>query len=197
MKAEMGSIFIVYRSLLHPKLEQIRTVPRSDFELLGALKLDPRTQTTSYNDALYFWIAILSKNTKSIVTLSSRSLHLNKFITKKYQNWWSKVTISDLRANVALFQLTTGHDPSKSKNTRANTSKEGSDFEDQDSDAKQIGESLDTRVANRQGDTIKNDDSDKDSEANFKHRGHKKQCLLEIVFSMTSQAIQTCLTLTT
>ncbi|KAJ8440053.1 hypothetical protein Cgig2_025532 [Carnegiea gigantea] len=105
------------------------------YELPGALKLDPHTRPTSYNDALYFWTAILSKNTKFIATLSSRSLHLKKFMTKKYQDWWSEVTISDLRANVGLLQQTAGHDPSKSKkNIRGNTSKDGSDFEDQDSD---------------------------------------------------------------
>ncbi|KAJ8432421.1 hypothetical protein Cgig2_016051 [Carnegiea gigantea] len=52
-----------------------------------------------------------------------------KFMTKKDQDWWSKVTISDLKANSA------GHDPSESKkNRRGNTSKDGFDFEDQDSD---------------------------------------------------------------
>ncbi|KAJ8435025.1 hypothetical protein Cgig2_013675 [Carnegiea gigantea] len=144
-------------------------------ELRGALKLHPRTHPTSYNDALYFWTAILSKNTKSIATLPSRSLHLNKFITKKYQDWWSKVTIDDLRANVDFLQQSAGHDPSKSKKSRrGNTSKDGSDFEDQDSDAERTGESLDTTVADRGGDIIDSDDSDQDSEANFKHHGHKK-----------------------
>jgi len=57
-------------------------------ELPGALKLDPRTRATTYNDALLFWTALLCKNTKSIATLPSRSLHLNKFMTKKYQDWW-------------------------------------------------------------------------------------------------------------
>jgi len=73
-------------------------------ELPGVLNLDPRTQTTTYNDGLFFWTALLSMNTKSIATLLSRSLHLNKFMTKKYQDWWSKVTISDLRTNATLLQ---------------------------------------------------------------------------------------------
>jgi len=112
-------------------------------ELLGALKLDPYTRTTSYNDALYFWTAILSKNTKSITMLLSRLLHLNKLITKKYQDLWSEVAISDLRANVCLLQHNAWHDASKSKkNTMGNTSKEGSNFEDQDSDVEQTNKSL-------------------------------------------------------
>jgi len=55
------------------------------------------------------------------------------------------------------------------------------------------------------GDTVENDDNDQDSEANFKHRGCKKNAipslpilpeyLLEIVSSMISQAVQTYLTL--
>ena len=85
------------------------------------------------------------------------------------------MTISDLRANVDLLQLSEGHDPSKSKkNRRGNTSKDGSDFEDQDSDVERTGEYLDTPAADRGGDTIDNDDSDQDSEANFKRCGHKK-----------------------
>jgi len=114
------------------------------------------------------------------------------------------VTISDLRANVGLLQQSAGHDPSKSKkNTRGHTSKEGSNFEDQDSDVERT-ESLDTPIADQGGDAIENDDSDQDSEAKFKRRGHKKvgpslpillECLVEIVFSMTSQVVQTCLSL--
>jgi len=55
-------------------------------ELPSVLKLNPSPRTTSYNDALYFWTAILSKNTKSIAMLPSRLLHLDKFMTKKYQD---------------------------------------------------------------------------------------------------------------
>jgi len=81
-------------------------------ELPCVLKLNPHTWTTSYNDALYFWIANLSKNTKSIATLLSCLLHLNMFMTKKYQDWWSKVTISDLRASGGLLHQSAGHNPS-------------------------------------------------------------------------------------
>ncbi|KAJ8430754.1 hypothetical protein Cgig2_009059 [Carnegiea gigantea] len=145
------------------------------YELPGALKLDPRTWFTSYNDALCFWTAILSKNTKSIAMLSSHSLHLNKFMTKKYQDWWSKMTISDLRANVSLLQQSAGHDPSKSKkNRRGNTSKDGSDFEDQDSKVERIGESLDTPITNRGGDTIDNDDSNQVQKLTLNVVGIKK-----------------------
>ncbi|KAJ8434404.1 hypothetical protein Cgig2_002606 [Carnegiea gigantea] len=130
LRYEKLSYLIALRSSF-PPLRRATTF----YELPGALKLDPRTRPTSYNDALYFWTAILSKNTKSIAMLPSRSLHLNKFMTKKYQDWWFKVTISDLRANVGLFQQSARHDPSKSKkNRRGNTSKDGSDFEDRDSD---------------------------------------------------------------
>ena len=93
----------------------------------STLALEPQPA----NDASLFWTALLCKNTKSIATLSSRSLHLNKFMTKKYQDWWSKVTISDLRTNVALLQQSAGHDLSKfKKSTRGNVSKDRSDFED-------------------------------------------------------------------
>jgi len=105
------------------------------------------------------------------------------------------VTISDLRANVGLLQQSTGYDPSKSKkNRRGNTSKDGSYFKDQDSDVERI-EDLLILLLLIEGDNIDNDDSDQDSEANFKRHGHKK-CkivlpilpvrLLEIVFSMAS-----------
>jgi len=53
-------------------------------ELSGTLGLDPCPRTTTYDDASYFWTALISKNTKSIATLPSRSLHLNKFMPKKY-----------------------------------------------------------------------------------------------------------------
>ena len=46
------------------------------------------------------------------------------------------MTICDLRANVVLLQQGAGYDPSKSKkSTGGDTSKDGSDFEDQDYDA--------------------------------------------------------------
>ena len=144
-------------------------------ELSGALKLDSRTRTTSYNDALFFWIALLFKNTKTIATLSSHSLHLNKFMTKKYQDWWSKVTISDLRTNVVLLQQSVGYDLSKSKKSaRGNTSKDRTDFEDQDDDIKHTDEFIDIPIASRGEGIVENDDTDQDSEANFKRRGRKK-----------------------
>lgn len=81
------------------------------------------------------------------------------------------MTISDLRINVGLLQQSVGHDPSKSKkDTNGHTSKEGSDFEDQDSNVEQTDESLDTPIADRGGDTVENDDSDQDSETNFKRK---------------------------
>ena len=111
-------------------------------------------------------------------------LDLNKFITKKYQDWWSKVTIRDLRANVVLLQQSAGHDLSKSKKSAGgDNSMDGSDFEDQDYDVEHIGEFIDTHVASRGEGIIKNDDSDQDSEANFKRRRRKKnaRCLLQIL----------------
>ena len=55
-------------------------------------------------------------------------------MAKKYQDWWTKVTISNLKSNVDLLQQNAGRDPSKSEeNTRGNTLNEGSNFEDQDS----------------------------------------------------------------
>ena len=74
------------------------------------------------------------------------------------------MTIIDVRANIGLLQQSAGHDPPKSKkNTRGNTSKEGSDFEDQDSDVERTDESLDTPIANRGGDIVENDNSDQNS----------------------------------
>ncbi|KAJ8426680.1 hypothetical protein Cgig2_018771 [Carnegiea gigantea] len=112
-----------------------------------------------------FGLPFLFKNTKSTAMLPSISLHLNKFMTKKYQDWWSNVTISDPRANVGLLQKSAGYDPSK-----GHVLKDESDFDDQDSDADQTNESSDIQIANRgfRG-------SDQDSKANFKHRGYKKR----------------------
>ena len=57
--------------------------------------------------------------------------------------------ISDLRANVGLLQQGAGHDPSKfKKNTRGNTSKDGSNFENQDFEVEWTRESLDTPITN-------------------------------------------------
>jgi len=84
---------------------------------------------------------------------------------------------------------------------RGNTSKDGSYLEDQDYVVKHTGESIDTLVASRGEDIVENDDSDQDSEANFKRHGRKNarsslqippEWLLEIVFSMTSKAVWTC-----
>ena len=110
-------------------------------ELPSALKLDPSTRTTTYSDALYFWTSLLSKSTKSIVTLPS-----------------------------------VGHDLFKSKKSaRGNTSKDGSDFKDQDHNVEHTEKSIDTPIANRGEGTVQNDDSNQDSEANFKCRGCKKR----------------------
>ena len=96
-------------------------------------------------------------------------------MTKKYQDWWSKAAISDLRTNVVLLQQSARHDLSKSKkNTRGNTSKDGSDFENQDYDIEHTGEYIDTPVASRAEGIIENDDSYCDLRANFKRRGRKK-----------------------
>jgi len=171
-------------------------------QLLGALKLDPRTRASTCNDALFFWTTLLCKNTKSIATLPSCSLHLNKFTTKKYQDWWSKVTISDLRTNVALLHQSARHNLSKfKKSTRGNILKDGSDFKEWDDDVEHTGEFIDTPVACRWEGIVENDDSHQDSEVNFKRRGAKNArlllqilegWLLETVFSMTSKVVQTC-----
>jgi len=39
-------------------------------------------------------------------------------MTKKYQDWWSKVTIGDLRANIVLLQWSAGHDLSNTRRAR-------------------------------------------------------------------------------
>ena len=86
------------------------------------------------------------------------------FLTKKYQGWWSKVTISDLRANVDFLKKSAGYDLSKSKkNTQGQVLEDGSDFEDQDSDAEQTGKSSDVYIANRGDDIVENDNSEWDS----------------------------------
>jgi len=104
---------------------------------------------------------------------------------KKYQDWWSKVTISDLRTNVALLQQSAGHDLSKfKKSARGNISKDGSDFKDRDDDVEHTGEFIDTPVASTGEGVIENDNSDQDSEANFKRYGRKKR---KIVAANTSR----------
>jgi len=106
-------------------------------------------------------------------------------MTKKYQDWWSKVTISDLRTNVGLLQQSAGHDLSKfKKSARGNISKDGSDFEDRDDDVEHTGEFIDTFVTSRGEGVVENDDSDQDSKANFKRRGRKKR---KIVAASTSR----------
>jgi len=105
------------------------------------------------------------------------------------------VTISDLRSNVGLLQQSARHDPSKSKkNTRGNTSKEGSNFEDQDSDAERIGESLDDLITNRGGDTVEMMTVTKIRKQILNVVGTKDatpslptllKCLMEIVFSIS------------
>ena len=99
---------------------------------------------------LYFWTALLSKNTKSIPTLPSRSLHLNKFMTKKYQDCWSKVTICDLRATVVLFnrvQDVTRLNPRRAQ--RAILQRMDLIFEDKVYDVEHSSESIDTPIARR------------------------------------------------
>jgi len=87
------------------------------------------------------------------------------------------------------------------KSTRGNTSKDGSDFEDQDYDVEHTVESINTAVVSRGEGIVENDDNGKDSKANFKRRGRKNarsslqippKWLLETVFSMTFKAIRTC-----
>jgi len=74
---------------------------------------------------------------------------------------------------------------SKSKKSAwGNTSKDRSDFEDQDYDVEHTDELIDTPVASRGEGIIENDDSDQDSKANFKRRGLKK---CKIVAANTSR----------
>ena len=70
------------------------------------------------------------------------------------------------------------------KSARGNISKDGSDFEDRDDDVEHTGEFIDTPITSRGEDAVKNDDSDQDSEANFKRRGRKKR---KIVAANTSR----------
>ena len=86
------------------------------------------------------------------------------------------MTISDLRTNVALLQQSASHDLSKlKKNAKGNISKDGSDLEDRDDDVEHTGEFIDTPVASKGEGVVETDDSDQDSETNFKRRGRKKR----------------------
>ena len=91
------------------------------------------------------------------------------------------MTIRDLRANIVLLQQSAGYDPSKSnKCARGNTSKNGSNFADQDYDAEHTGEFIDTLITSREEGTVENYDNDQDSEANLKSRGSKKCKILTV-----------------
>lgn len=68
------------------------------------------------------------------------------------------MTISNLKTNVDLLQNSTKYDPHKSKkNTRASSSKDDLDLEDQDSNTKVTGESINTHVTIIEEGTLGND----------------------------------------
>ncbi|KNA07366.1 hypothetical protein SOVF_172530, partial [Spinacia oleracea] len=71
-------------------------------------------KVTSY-EALRFWKMLLYVGSQSRVWAPSYSLDWRYLVTPKFEEWWSRVTVNDLRKSVSLLCSSVEPDPSKPK----------------------------------------------------------------------------------
>lgn len=65
---------------------------------------DPCTQEVSYEDALRYWKRFLFLGCMSQGVLPCYSLTLSQYVSLACKNWWSKLTINDLRSSVSILK---------------------------------------------------------------------------------------------
>jgi len=100
-------------------------------------------------------------------------LTLPQYASTAYKDWWSKVTVNDLRTNVSFLE----------KSTEANSSWQGkkgkAPMDDLDSKVPESGgiirESPGIHLIEKKRGLRDRSDSEYDFEANFRHGGHKRR----------------------
>ncbi|KAL2943450.1 Tropomyosin [Bienertia sinuspersici] len=72
-------------------------------------------RTVTYYEALRYWTLWLFKGSRSRVYAPCVALNWHDLTTPRFQNWWSKVSISDLRDKVVVLCSSIESDPSRTK----------------------------------------------------------------------------------
>ncbi|KAL2896031.1 hypothetical protein RDABS01_037815 [Bienertia sinuspersici] len=124
---------------------------------------------------------------QDVSSMLSRSVTLNWHVltTPRFRNWWSKVSISDLRDNVAVLCSIIESDPSRTKKKSPNDARDVAQPHRIDSNPEPIAKTQSLHISSRKDDISakanKVFDSDKstsdvESDVNFKHqRGRRSK----------------------
>ncbi|KAL2896380.1 30S ribosomal protein S7 [Bienertia sinuspersici] len=81
-------------------------------------------RTVTYYEALRYWTLWLFKGSRSRVYAPCVALNWHDLTTPRFQNWWSKVSISDLRDKVVVLCSSIESDPSRTKRKSPNDARD-------------------------------------------------------------------------
>ncbi|KAL2922485.1 Tropomyosin [Bienertia sinuspersici] len=81
-------------------------------------------RTVTYYEALRYWTLWLFKGSRSRVYAPCVALNWHDLTTPRFQNWWSKVSISDLRDKVVVLCSSIESDPSRTKRKPPNDARD-------------------------------------------------------------------------
>ncbi|KAL2895349.1 E3 ubiquitin-protein ligase TRIM71 [Bienertia sinuspersici] len=139
----------------------------------------------TYYEALRYWTLWLFKGSRSRVYAPCVALNWHDLTTPRFQNWWSKVSISDLRGNVAVLCSSIESDPSQTKKKSPNDLRDVAQPHRIDSNPEPIAKTQSLHISSGKDDisakankVFDNDKSTRDAESdvNFKHqRGRRSK----------------------
>jgi len=147
---------------------------------------DPCPREVSHEGTLYYWTGLILLSSMAQGTLPSHYLTLPQYASTAYKDWWSKVTVNDLRTNVSFLEKST-----EANSSRCEKDEEvGSSMMIQGKRSKLPMDDLDSKVP-ESGGIIRESpgihliekkqglrdmsDSEYDFEANFRHGGRKRR----------------------
>ncbi|KAL2894136.1 hypothetical protein RDABS01_010045 [Bienertia sinuspersici] len=142
-------------------------------------------RTVTYYEALRYWTLWLFKGSRSRVYAPCVALNWHDLTTPRFQNWWSKVSISDLRDKVVVLCSSIESDPSRTKRKPPNDARDVAQPHRIDSNPEPIAKtqslhisSVKDAISTKVNKVFGNDrsTSDAESDVNFKHqRGRRSK----------------------
>ncbi|KAL2944067.1 hypothetical protein RDABS01_032414, partial [Bienertia sinuspersici] len=139
----------------------------------------------TYYEALRYWTLWLFKGSRSRVYAPCVALNWHDLTTPRFQNWWSKVSISDLRDKVVVLCSSIESDPSRTKRKSPNDARDVAQPHRIDSNPEPIAKTQSLHISSGKDDIstkvnkVSDNDkstSDAESDVNFKHqRGRRSK----------------------